>query len=232
MEVFEPGFGGISPDLKEIYRGMGYGDAEPDEGIRRYVAEMLGRIAGVCDPCFGYEIMPVERIGRRDISVGGRTIVTGSVITPFFRKAEYVALFVATAGCRFDGWLHALKADGDIMEEFVADAIGSEIAEATARKMSAQLAGRMAENGMKIGNSYSPGYCGWHVDQQQELFALLPPDPCGVSLSASSLMSPIKSVSGLIAIGPEVEMTPYGCALCGRADCYKNRLKQKNRTES
>ena len=33
MEVFEPGFGGISPDLKEIYRGMGYGDAEPDEGM-------------------------------------------------------------------------------------------------------------------------------------------------------------------------------------------------------
>ena len=231
MEIFEPGFSGISLDLQEIYRGMGYADAEPEEGIRHYVAEMIDRIARVCEPCFGYEIVPVEQVGTRDLTIGGRTIVTGSIITPFFRKAESVALFVATAGRRFDEWLHALKDRGDIMEEFVADAIGSEIAEATARKMSGQLAAEVGPKGMRIGNSYSPGYCGWHVNQQQVLFSLLPAEPCGVTLSASSLMTPIKSVSGLIAVGPDVEMTPYGCALCGRADCYKNRLKQKNRTE-
>lgn len=210
---------------------MGYVDTEPEEGIRRYVAEMIDRIAGVCDPCFGYEIVPVEQIGKRELTLCGRTIVTGSIITPFFRKAESVALFIATAGRRFDNWLHALKEKGDIMEEFVADAIGSEIAEATARKMSEQLAAEVGPKGLRIGNSYSPGYCGWHVNQQQVLFSLLPAEPCGVTLSESSLMTPIKSVSGLIAVGPDVEMTPYGCALCGRADCYKNRLKQKKRTE-
>lgn len=232
MVVFNPLFSDISLDLKEIYRGMGYGDAKPEENIRQYVAEMIARIGEVCEPCFGYEILPVESVGTHDLKIGGRTMVTGSIITPFFRKAESVALFVATAGHRFDEWLHRLRSEGDIMEEFVADAIGSEIAEATARKMSEQLAADEGPKGMKIGNSYSPGYCGWHVNQQQVLFALLPEKPCGVTLNASSLMTPIKSVSGLIAVGPEVESTPYGCALCGRADCYKNRLKQKKQTES
>ena len=79
----------------------------------------------------------------------------------------------------------------------------------------------------KISNSYSPGYCGWHVTQQKFLFSLLPEQPCGVRLSESSLMSPIKSVSGVIAVGERIVKRKYGCELCGKADCYKNRNKLK-----
>ena len=74
---------------------------------------------------------------------------------------------------------------------------------------------------------YSPGYCGWHVSQQQLLFSMLPPSPCGVRLNDSSLMYPIKSVSGIIAVGSRVKKQKYGCELCGKVDCYKNRNKAK-----
>ena len=56
-------------------------------------------------------------------------------------------------------------------------------------------------------------------------FSCLPEFPCGVRLSDSSLMSPIKSVSGIIAYGPCIVKRKYGCELCGKADCYKNRNK-------
>ena len=79
--------------------------------------------------------------------------------------------------------------------------------------------------GYGVSHPYSPGYCGWHVTQQQLLFSCLPEFPCGVRLSDSSLMSPIKSVSGIIAYGPCIVKRKYGCELCGKADCYKNRNK-------
>ena len=93
--------------------------------------------------------------------------------------------------------------------------------------MARRMSGTLAEKGMRISNSYSPGYCGWPVSDQQQLFELFPPQICGVELNSSSLMSPVKSVSGVIAVGSQVQKMPYGCAICGRKDCYKNRLKQK-----
>jgi len=52
----------------------------------------------------------------------------------------------------------------------------------------------------------------------------LPEGFCGVRLCESGLMLPIKSVSAVVGIGPEVERRDYGCALCRKADCYKRRL--------
>ena len=59
------------------------------------------------------------------------------------------------------------------------------------------------------------------------LGSLLPPAPCGITLTDSSLMLPIKSISGVIAVGTRIEKKPYGCAICGKKDCYKNRLRKK-----
>jgi len=72
----------------------------------------------------------------------------------------------------------------------------------------------MAQTGLKITNRYSPGYCGWVTSEQHKLFALLPKDICSIRLTESSLMLPIKSVSGFIGIGPNVRFNPYTCQLC------------------
>ena len=40
------------------------------------------------------------------------------------------------------------------------------------------------------------------------------------------LMSPIKSISGLVGIGREVNRHQYGCALCDLESCYKRKKKK------
>jgi cobalamin-dependent methionine synthase I len=62
----------------------------------------------------------------------------------------------------------------------------------------------MAKTGSEISNRYSPGYCRWTVAEQKKLFSLLPPEFCGITLSDSCLMQPIKSISGFIGIGPKI----------------------------
>ena len=90
----------------------------------------------------------------------------------------------------------------------------------------AELEKEFGAKGLGISYPYSPGYCGWKVSDQQILFSLLPNQPCGVSLTASSLMCPIKSVSGVVGIGRQMTRQKYGCELCGKKDCYKNRLNK------
>jgi hypothetical protein len=70
---------------------------------------------------------------------------------------------------------------------------------------------------------YSPGYCGWHVSGQAKLFEVLRPQRIGISLNASHLMVPLKSVSGvLVAAEPEVhdfDIDFEFCSDCADQEC-------------
>jgi len=79
------------------------------------------------------------------------------------------------------------------------------------------------EDGLGCTERFSPGYCGWPVGAQKELFSLLPTDSCGISLNASSMMIPEKSVSGVFGIGPGMRRLAYGCGGCEIEDCPVRR---------
>ena len=90
--------------------------------------------------------------------------------------------------------------------------------------MQDELEAVMKEAGFSITNRYSPGSCGWPVSDQQLLFSLFPDKYCGISLSDSSLMDPLKSVSGIIGIGRNVKKTAYTCDICDIENCmYRYR---------
>lgn len=123
-------------------------------------------------------------------------------------------MILGSVGSETDQWITTKREGNDIMEAFIADALGSTIVEAIVNKGKSYLERKMLDFGLKISNSYSPGYCGWNVAEQQMLFSLFPLSFCGVTLTKSSLMIPIKSVSALIGIGKDIEKKPYGCAIC------------------
>lgn len=223
MLIREIGFAELGLTPRGVWNSSGNGACTLDEQTEELFQSVWDEVASVCRPCYGYEIYRNEDVGECTIGLGGVTLKTGTVITPYLKEAEDFALFVATAGKEFEALLQRIKASGDIAREFLADMVGSEIAEAIGTVLSRNLAAEQAERGCAVSNSYSPGYCGWHVREQQTLFSLLPERPCGITLSDSCLMTPIKSISGIIAIGPKVIKAPYGCAICGKKDCYKKR---------
>ncbi|MGB5263413.1 MAG: vitamin B12 dependent-methionine synthase activation domain-containing protein, partial [Lutimonas sp.] len=80
-------------------------------------------------------------------------------------------------------------------------------------------------NNLAITNRYSPGYCDWKVVDQQKLFSFFPENFCGVSLSETSLMRPIKSVSGIVGIGKNVNYLSYICDKCKNLGCVYRAKK-------
>jgi hypothetical protein len=69
------------------------------------------------------------------------------------------------------------------------------------------------------------------VKDQFKLFSLLPENFCGIRLTDSALMIPIKSVSGIIGIGENVERKNYPCEICNMKDCYRKKLVNENSGE-
>jgi len=103
--------------------------------------------------------------------------------------------------------------------------LGSVIAEKCADEMEKNVQESIEKLGWHRTNRFSPGYCGWHVSQQQILFALFKGETCGVRLTDSSLMLPIKSVSGIMGLGQQVRRLDYTCGLCHFEKCYKRKKK-------
>ena len=206
----------ISLDLYEIYRSMGYPDPDfPPEDMKSIVEGLLERFAPICHPQFHYIESTVDGLSPKGIIMKGLS------------GAEKYILFIATAGLEFQEEINKISEEGDIVKVYAADLIGSEIAEATVRECAKAIEADYPDQG--VSNSYSPGYCGWVLSDQREIFSRFKGDTCGVTLNDSCLMYPIKSVSGIISVGAEVEKREYGCAICGRTDCYKNRLKIKKK---
>lgn len=206
---------------------MGYGDALPDADVQAETERMISRVKEILRPQFSFFITKATLDEENNLlTTGYATMDIGRIISRQLRGSSAFAFFVATAGMEFENLQEQLKAEGDMVNIFIADAMGSVIAEKTADCMELALQQTLASSGLKHTNRFSPGYCGWHVSQQHLLFSHFPtPQPCGITLSESSLMTPIKSVSGIIGIGATVRHLDYTCGLCDYKDCYKRRKK-------
>lgn len=219
------------PDLNitaaEIYEQMGYGNALPDADVQAETERMISRVKEILRPQFSFFITKATLDEENNLlTTGYATMDIGRIISRQLRGSSAFAFFVATAGMEFEHLQEQLKAEGDMVSIFIADAMGSVIAEKAADCMELALQQTLASSGLKHTNRFSPGYCGWHVSQQHLLFSHFPtPQPCGITLSESSLMTPIKSVSGIIGIGATVRHLDYTCGLCDYKDCYKRRKK-------
>ena len=91
------------------------------------------------------------------------------------------------------------------------------------RKFEKKIAASVKPIGWSLTNRYSPGYCDWPVSDQHNLFSLLPAGFCGITLTSSALMVPVKSLSGVIGVGSGVKRGAYQCSICDLKDCYRRR---------
>lgn len=198
----------------DIYDQMGYHGEEPDEATRKEVQAVLEEVRLWLRPQFCYQV--VKEQPEFDM---------GNIILRQLRGSEAYALFICTSGTEYEYYLQQLKDNGDMVRVFIADALGSVIAEHCADQMEICLQESIDKLGWHHTNRFSPGYCGWHVSQQQLLFPLFGGHTCGVSLTESSLMVPIKSVSGIIGLGEKVRKLEYTCGLCDFKQCYKRKSK-------
>ena len=198
----------------DVYEQMGYHGALPDEATQRETQAVVDDVRQWLHPQFCFFV--VRELPAFDM---------GKIILRQLRGSEAYALFVCTAGVDYESYQQRLKAEGDMVRVFIADALGSVIAEKCADQMETTLQESIDKLGWHHTNRFSPGYCGWHVSEQQRLFPLFDGHTCGITLTDSSLMVPIKSVSGIIGLGQEVRKLDYTCGLCTFEKCYKRKKR-------
>lgn len=179
----------------------------------------LSEPRGICRPSTAGEFAAVFRgQGRND---------PHAPLEGIFPRAERLHLFAFTLGERISAEIGRLFAGDDFALGAVLDAVAS---------LGADNAGRVAEEWAESRAAgakaylYSPGYCGWHISGQEKLFASLKPEAIGMSLNASYLMTPLKSISGVLVAGPPAIHRVSGdypfCAQCKSPTCRERAVER------
>ncbi len=215
----------IRPAKEQILQAIHYHDDCRDDVVCDTIKQLLRQAGEKADIRIGYKLYPVLKAERqtKSIILEQTVLETKPIIFAQLHKADYLLIFAATAGAQISRWADEYVQQGDPFTAYLADAIASETVERAADWLEVRIGQQMAKKGLNITNRYSPGYCGWDVSEQQKLFSLLPENCCGIRLTDSSLMLPIKSVSGVIGVGKTVRKTAYKCAVCDKEDCYLRR---------
>ena len=206
----------VRPGIEDIKLFLKSDNFEENHPANIAIREIMLSLADNKDVSGGYIIKKAETIN----------LSTGAQIAGYLKKAEYLALFVCTAGALFTELTGKYNKEGNYLEAFIVDAIGSFTVEKAMDKIQTKLEFEMQKEGMNISNRYSPGYCEWPVSFQRELFDYMGELPVEISLTESCLMLPIKSVSGVIGIGSKIQKRPYSCQICKNKECSYRRIIQ------
>lgn len=229
LRQFEYTFDELNIIPEDFYDLLGFDGNEAPEPFPDYIQEALNEAPSLCDIIGGFKIFDSIEINteKLTIEIQGQIFSPSKTVTTQLKASSKAALFACTAGANISEHAHKISADSDPMMAYVFDVLGSIAVEKAIDKIQATLLEEVKKENLGISDRYSPGYCEWSVGEQQMLFSLLPKNFCDIKLSESSLMHPIKSVSGIIGIGEGLRQKGYQCQWCTDKNCIYGRIKRK-----
>jgi hypothetical protein len=227
--TFNISFNELSLDVSEVEKVLGYRDGDDRELVTELIKEIFIEAAEICRIKSEYIIYSnIEFINiDKSITINRINFETKKIVFGQLKKSESIAVFLCTAGEEIGIRSRIAMQEMDLLRGYILDIVGSVIVDAAADFMQNELEKTVGASGKKVTNRYSPGYCSWQVAEQHKLFQLVPENFCGIKLTESALMDPIKSISGIIGIGKDVKNNIYTCNLCDFKDCVYRDLRRK-----
>jgi hypothetical protein len=213
-------------DPGEVLRYQGYKPGLPGPGadVQAILDEALALGERLVEPRVVYRAVPVSGQGPDWIEASGERLAIPA-IGRLWGPLECVGAGIATAGQPLADAVDRLFAARELPLAVMLDSVGSAAVESLAEYANDLLCQVALAEGLRVTNRISPGYAGWATDEQRALFRLCPGDPVGVALNEACFMTPVKTISFLVGVGPEARVDHYftQCRRCWMADCAYRR---------
>ncbi len=215
----------IDPD--EVLRFQGYkkGRDVPTPEVLALFAEALDLGRRLMEPRALVRWVAVTRQDRDALEADGVTLEIPK-IGEGWGPVEHLVAGVCTVGGALERRVGELWEARELPLAVMLDSVGSGAVESLAEYVNDALCQEGIRRGVKVTNRISPGYGGWDLAQQAELFRLCPGNAIGVGLNDALFMTPVKSISLLAGAGPAARVDHYfsQCARCWMRDCAYRRV--------
>jgi hypothetical protein len=216
----------IDIDRSSVCRYLGYTvDVDPSARISSLLDEYIEKTQHLIKPSYSYLIKDIEKVEGSRSFIKGPIVFESEAIARMLERCEKIAVFILTIGSRLEETVGQLADNNLIVEAYVLDAIGSSAADSLADLVQDKTRDEARDHGLCISRRFSPGYCDWDISQQEMVFPALNGDSSGVFLSEEFMMTPQKSISGIIGIGLcDSGVDSYNpCKTCSKRNCPGRR---------
>ena len=141
---------------------LGYREGEDRELVTNLIEEILSDSYKISIIKAEYRVYTDVQFDNetKSITINNVRFQIKKIVFGQIKKSDSVALFLCTAGAELGQRSREAMRDRDLLKGYIYDVVGSEIVEAAADLMQADLERNMLKIGKKITNRYSPGYCG------------------------------------------------------------------------
>lgn len=213
-------------DREEVLRFQGYkSDADvPTTEVLALFDAALALGEALMQPRVVYRAAPASQPSRDVIAAGGEQMHVPE-IGRLWGSIEMVGAGVCTIGDAVETRVRELFDAREFPLAVMLDSVGSAAVESLTEFANDLVCRRALEEGIRATNRISPGYAGWDTSEQRALWALCPGDPIGVTLNDACFMTPEKSITFLVGLGPEARIDHYftQCRRCWMRDCAYRR---------
>jgi len=194
----------LAPSIETLLVRQGIPrDAPVSPRVRAVAVAMLDRAVELAVPAA--VVKEIDRPSLTSLLEGEGFNSPDFPLGEIHRHATRLGLYALTLGQDLCREIDRLISEDDYAAGAALDTAASLMAENGAAELERTFAEMLAatdEAQQDIVLGYSPGYCGWHTSGQKRLFEYLDPGRIGITLNESCLMSPVKSVSGVLVAGP------------------------------
>ena len=198
--------------------------AVPDAAVLALFEEALALGDSLIEPRVVYRTVKVTGQSPDLIEAGAQSLHIPEIARRW-GSLEEIGAGICTVGESIARRVRELWEARELPLAVMLDSVGSAAAESLAEYTNDLLCQAAIPAGVKVTNRISPGYAGWDTAEQSALFALCPGEPIGVALNASCVMTPAKSISFLVGVGPAARVDHYftQCRRCWMRECAYRR---------
>lgn len=211
-------------DAAAVLRGQG---ADPDilrsrkPRLFEIAVQALDQARPLIHPQVLSQRYPVESILHSRIRLPGGHELKGEGLAQHLASAHEVQVVICTIGSGLEEHANRVM-ETDMIYGLALYGAGSAAVEALANAACQRFEAQAAERGWRTTIPLSPGMIGWSVaDGQPQIFSLLDAGQIGVQLTASAIMLPMKSLSLVLGLGPELSQAGSTCDVCALVDVCK-----------
>ena len=221
----------ILPGREAVLRFQGMAEGATVQGqVAALLTEALDIFNKTCEPMGIIEELSTNEF--REIFRGEGENNRDTPLDHIFPQADALALFALTVGGEVSRRIEDLFAENDFALGSMLDAVASLSADKAVEVCEASFLHDLVQRGLARPDhralSYSPGYCGWHLTGQKKLFQYLQPEKIGITLNDSCLMTPLKSVTGVLAAGrKDIHLFETNYTFCRDCRTYSCRQRMK-----
>jgi len=166
-------------------------------------------------------IRNVSSEGRINLENGLHLEINNSMLN-LLRGTSYLAFGLSTIGNHLEEKVAELFAKNEYPKAIALDAVGTVASRFLSQYIRSVVCQEAKEQNLQTTKYFTPGTFEWDINQQKNIFKIIPADKIGVKLTESCMMVPKKSLSWVIGIGKEIIITSKGndsCKICLADNC-------------